>query len=134
MKTSKPSAFFHGPAGSLPPLLPAAVPLSRLVEATRGDACGWLFWPYRDTPSSLDSSRRSGFYLPEGGLKEWGRVFARMAPEVTGAIPARDPGTVEQPVDLLELATNPEAVKAFRRRYLAAFGRGVTVNFPLRGA
>jgi hypothetical protein len=103
-----------------------------LVEATRGDACGWLFWPYRDTPSSLDSSRRSGFYLPEGGLKEWGRVFARMAPEITRAIPARDPGTVEQPVDLLELATNPEAVKAFRRRYIAAFGRGVTVNFPLR--
>lgn len=105
-----------------------------LVEATKGDACGWLFWPYRDTPSSLDSSKCSGFYTPEGRLKEWGREFAAMAPGITGSVPAREPGTMEQPVDWAELVTNPEAVKVFRRRYLADFSRGATVNFPLREA
>ena len=105
----------------------------RLVEGTRGDVCGWLFWPYRDTPSSLDSSRCSGLFDPEGRPKEWGREFARLAPAVTGAIPARDPGTTLLPVPWEDLVTRPESVKAFRARYLAAFRSGEVVNFPPPG-
>ena len=104
----------------------------KLVEITRGDVCGWLFWPYRDTPSSLDSSRCSGFFSPEGKLKEWGRAFARLAPEITGKIPSRHPGTKEVPVLWKELVTNPEAIKAFRAGYLKEFRGGEVPNFPLR--
>ncbi len=102
-----------------------------LVAATRPDACGWLFWPYRDTPASLDASRRSGLYDAQGRLKDWGGAFTRLAPEITAAIPARAQGTAEMPVSLPELTTRPEAIKEFRAAYLAAFRRGEAVDFPL---
>ena len=102
-----------------------------LVEATRGDVCGWLFWPYRDTPSSLDASRRSGLYDAQGRLKDWGRAFARLAPEITAAIPPRIPPTIEMPVFLPDLTTRPEAIKEFRGAYLAAFRRGEVAEFVL---
>lgn len=100
-----------------------------LVEATRGDVCGWLFWPYRDTPSSLDSSKRSGFYDAEGRLKDWGRAFAALSPAITASIPKRSSGTIKQSISWRELVTNPEAVKSCREAYLAAFLRGETVDF-----
>jgi hypothetical protein len=102
-----------------------------LVEATRGDACGWLFWPYRDTPSSLDASRRSGLYNAAGELKDWGKTFAALAPAICAQIPARAAGTRKQPLDLRALVTDPGAVKAFRAAYLDAFRRGETVDFDL---
>jgi hypothetical protein len=100
-----------------------------LVEATRGDVCGWLFWPYRDTPSSLDPSRRSGLYDAEGRLKDWGRAFARLAPEITTAPHPRQPATTQMMTPLRELATVPERIKSFRAAYLAAFRRGEVVDF-----
>ncbi len=103
----------------------------RLVESTAGDACGWLFWPYRDTPSSLDISRRGGLFNPEGALKEWGRDFSRMAKGITGAIPTRVPGTRTLPLSWRELVTDPEAVKACRARYLDEFRRGEVVDFTI---
>ncbi len=103
----------------------------RLVEATRGDVCGWLFWPYRDTPSSLDSSRYSGLYDARGRLKDWGRAFARLAPGITRRIPARAPGTTVQRLRWPDLVTQPEAVKRARAAYLAAFARGAVVDFRL---
>ncbi len=71
---------------------------TRLVEATKGDVSGWLFWPYRDTPSSLDPSRRSGLFDEAGRLKDWGRAFKRLSPEITGSPRQRQPGTVRMPV------------------------------------
>ena len=105
---------------------------TNLVEATRGDVCGWLFWPYRDTPSSLDASRYSGLYNAKGQLKDWGRAFARLAPGITGSIPARTTGTSVLPVSWEELVTQPEQVKACRAAYLAAFRRGEVVDFACR--
>jgi hypothetical protein len=103
---------------------------TRLVEATRGDVAGWLFWPYRDTPSSLDPSRRSGLFDESGRLKEWGRAFARMAPGIVRAPVPRAPASEVMPAPVLELATNPERVKSFRAAYLAAFKAGRVVDFP----
>ncbi len=103
---------------------------TRLVEATRGDVCGWLFWPYRDTPSSLDSSRRSVLFDESGRLKDWGRAFARLAPGVTRSPPARQAGSVRMAAVVRELATEPEKIKSFRAAYLAAFKAGKVVDFP----
>ena len=102
----------------------------RLVEATGGDACGWLFWPYRDTPSSLDPSRRSGLFDEAGRLKAWGREFARLTPRITDRARARAAGTVAMPASLKELSTDPRQIKAFRAAYLAAFKAGQVVDFP----
>jgi len=103
-----------------------------LVAATRGDVCGWLFWPYRDTPSSLDTSRSSGFYDARGRLKDWGRAFARLAPAITRRIPERAVGTVRLRADVRQLTTQPAAVKRCRAAYVAAFRRGQTVDFARR--
>jgi hypothetical protein len=100
-----------------------------LVEATRGDACGWLFWPYRDTPSSLDPSRRSGLFDAEGRLKDWGRAFAALAPKITARIPVRKAGTCTLPLSWEKLVTDPGHIRRFRAAYLAAFKRGETVDF-----
>jgi hypothetical protein len=102
-----------------------------LVQATRRDVCGWLFWPYRDTPSSLDASRRSGLYDAQGRLKDWGRAFARLAPEITAATPPRARPTLTMPVFLPDLTTRPDAIKEFRAAYLAALRRGEVVDFPM---
>ncbi len=102
---------------------------TRLVQATRGDVCGWLFWPYRDTPSSLDPSRRSGLFDENGGQKDWGRAFARLAPEITTAAPARQAATIRLPAPLQRLTTEPEFVKSFRSQYLDAFRKGEVVDF-----
>lgn len=103
-----------------------------LVEATRGDACGWLFWPYRDTPSSLDSSKRSGFFDADGRLKDWGRAFAALSPEITATLPVRHRATCTLPLSWERLVTDPGHIKAVRAAYLAAFQRGETVDFELR--
>ena len=100
-----------------------------LAEATRGDVCGWLFWPYRDTPSALDASRFSGLYTAEGRLKDWGRAFAALAPQVTAAIPPRQAASFHMALARRELTTTPGAVKAFRQQYLRAFGGGEVVDF-----
>jgi hypothetical protein len=100
-----------------------------LAEATRGDVCGWLFWPYRDTPSSLDSSRFSGFFTTEGQIKDWGRAFSAMAPQVTAGIPARQKGTHSLAVNHERLVTDPQYVKEFRKEYLQAFRQGEVVAF-----
>jgi hypothetical protein len=100
-----------------------------LVKATRGDLCGWLFWPYRDTPSSLDPSRRSGLYDAAGCLKDWGRAFSRLAPEITRSAPERQAGKRPMTIPLRDLATRPEAIKEYRASYLAAFRRGEAVDF-----
>ncbi len=103
-----------------------------LVAATRDDVCGWLFWPYRDTPSSLDASRFSGLYNAAGQLKDWGRAFAKLAPGITGAIPPRAAGTTTLPFSWEQLVTRPEAIKACRAAYLEAFRRGDVVDFAIR--
>jgi hypothetical protein len=103
---------------------------TRLVEATKGDVSGWLFWPYRDTPSSLDPSRRSGLFDEAGRLKDWAGAFKRLSPEITGSPRARQAGTVSMPAVLRELATDPEKIKSFRAEYLAAFKAGKVVDFP----
>jgi hypothetical protein len=100
-----------------------------LVNATLGDVCGWLFWPYRDTPASLDSSRFSGLYDASGRLKDWGSAFARLAPEITRAIPAREQGTRVLSLPWEALVTNPEQIKTFRTGYLDAFRQGEIVDF-----
>ena len=100
-----------------------------LVEATRGDVCGWLFWPYRDTPSSLDPSRFSGLYAADGKRKDWGRTFAQLAPEMTAAIPPRQPGTRRIQMERKSLVTDPQAVKDFRKAYLRAFQNGEVLDF-----
>jgi len=100
-----------------------------LVTATRGDVCGWLFWPYRDTPSSLDSSRRSGLYDAAGELKDWGRAFAALAPTITGNTPVRQPGSQPMALPMRALLTQPEQIKPFREAYLAAFRDGQVVGF-----
>jgi hypothetical protein len=102
---------------------------TRLVEATAGDVCGWLFWPYRDTPSSLDPSRRSGLFDETGTLKHWGRAFAGMAPGITAKAPRRTAADVQLPTPIRALATDPERVKSFRAEYLAAFRAGRVVDF-----
>ena len=102
---------------------------TRLVDATAGDVCGWLFWPYRDTPSSLDPSRRSGLFDEAGRLKDWGRAFAGLAPRITSSVTPRAAATVIMPVSLRELTTNPERVKSFRAEYTAAFRAGQVVDF-----
>jgi hypothetical protein len=103
---------------------------TRLVRETGADVAGWLFWPYRDTPSSLDPSRRSGLFDEAGRLKDWGRAFARMAPTITAAPRRRAVGTVVMPARLRELVTDPGRVKSFRSEYVAAFRAGGVVDFP----
>jgi len=103
-----------------------------LVEATRGDVCGWLFWPYRDTSSSLDASRHSGLFDAAGRQKDWGRAFARLSPKITAAIPPRAAGTKTLSFSWEDLVTQPEAIKACRATYLEAFRRGEVVDFAIR--
>jgi hypothetical protein len=103
-----------------------------LVQATRRDVCGWLFWPYRDTSSSLDISRRSGLYDAQGRLKDWGRAFARLAPEITSALPTRANPSITLPLSMRDLTTRPESIKEFRAAYLAAFRRGEVVDFQFK--
>lgn len=100
-----------------------------LVEATRGDVCGWLFWPYRDTPSSLDASRRSGLYDAAGRVKAWGRDFATLAPEITAGLMTRQPGTRTLNLSWEDLVTDPERIKRFRAAYLKIFQQGDTADF-----
>lgn len=102
-----------------------------LVTATRGDVCGWLFWPYRDTPSSLDASRHSGLYNAAGQLKDWGRAFARLAPGITAGIPPHAAATKVLPLRWKELVTAPDEIKVFRAAYLDAFRRGEIVDFAV---
>jgi len=104
---------------------------TRLVKATRGDVCGWLFWPYRDTPPASDFSRGSGLYSAAGKLKDWGRAFARMAPKITAGRPVRAAATCKVRLPWAELVTQPDAVKAFRARYLELFRQGKAMDFAI---
>lgn len=102
-----------------------------LVEATHNDVCGWLFWPYRDTPTALDPSRFSGLFDATGRVKDWGMAFTRLAPEVISSIPARVKGTQVMPLSWKSLVTEPEQIKPFRTRYVNAFREGQIVDFEV---
>jgi hypothetical protein len=104
---------------------------TRLVKATRGDVCGWLFWPYQDTPTASDFSRGSGLYTADGRLKDWGRAFARMAPRITAGRPVRTTPSRTLPLPWAELVTEPDVVKSFRAQYLDLFRRGKVVDFAI---
>ena len=104
---------------------------TRLVKATRGDVCGWLFWPYRDTPSASDFSRGSGLYSANGRLKDWGRAFARLSPRITAGRPVRTAATCALRLPWGALVTQPDAVKTFRARYLELFRQGKTMDFKI---
>jgi endo-1,4-beta-mannosidase len=45
------------------------------IEASRSLACGWLSWPFADTPSSTDMSLFGGLVKADMTVKAWGRVF-----------------------------------------------------------
>jgi hypothetical protein len=100
-----------------------------LVEATQTDVCGWLFWPYRDTPTALDSSRFSGLFNADGQLKDWGREFAELASKMTTTISQREKGSMTLKMPRQSLITDPQAVKDIRKAYLQAFSKGEVVDF-----
>ncbi|MFZ4396418.1 MAG: cellulase family glycosylhydrolase [Kiritimatiellia bacterium] len=104
---------------------------TRLVKATRGDVCGWLFWPYQDTPTASDFSRGSGLYTADGKLKDWGRAFARLAPRITAGRAVRTAATRTLALPWDALVTEPDAVKSFRAQYLDLFRRGKVVDFAI---
>jgi hypothetical protein len=55
----------------------------KLLEVSRGRACGWLNWAFADTPTSRDITRWSGLWTEDLQLKPWGRVFSEFAREIT---------------------------------------------------
>lgn len=60
----------------------------RVVESTRGQAAGWLAWPYADVPAATDCSKFGGLIDAGGRLKPWGREFRRMAAGLDAPAPA----------------------------------------------
>jgi len=69
--------------------------LSAEIEASRPLACGWLSWPFADTPESRDISKFAGLVRSDLTPKAWGRRFKELA------------------ADLLQLKQPPVAPPAF---------------------
>lgn len=53
--------------------------ISAEIEASRKLACGWLSWPFADTPTSTDISRFAGLVKSDLTVKAWGREFKTLA-------------------------------------------------------
>ena len=53
--------------------------ISAEIEASRRLACGWLSWPFADTPTSTDISKFAGLFKADLTLKVWGRKFQTCA-------------------------------------------------------
>lgn len=97
----------------------------QVVESTRGLVSGWLNWGFHDQPEARDVSEFTGLLTAEGGLKAWGREFARLAPQVTGLQP---PPAAPLPDGLPRIewdrqVTSRRAIDEFRAAYLAALRR-----------
>ncbi len=63
----------------------------KLLEVSRGRACGWLNWAFADTPTSRDITRWSGLWSEDLNLKPWGRVFSAFARDITAHPAPRRP-------------------------------------------
>lgn len=72
----------------------------RVVEETRGLVCGWLSWPFADTPKAGDCSRWGGLFTTDGRLKPWGREFKRLAEGIKGELPERSGSSEVRVVDM----------------------------------
>jgi endo-1,4-beta-mannosidase len=53
------------------------------IEASRPLAAGWLSWPFADTPTSRDISLFSGLVKEDLTIKQWGRKFKALAPNLS---------------------------------------------------
>jgi hypothetical protein len=62
-------------------------------------------------------------------IKEWGKAFNHMAPDITSMIPVRQVGSRVQILPWEALVTDPEQIKSFRAEYLEAYRHGNTVDF-----
>jgi len=49
------------------------------IEASRPLACGWLSWPFADTPASRDISLFAGLFNSNLTIKDWGHKFKKYA-------------------------------------------------------
>jgi hypothetical protein len=93
----------------------------RLVETTRGFACGWLNWGLYDHPQAGDLSQRTGLLTVEGKTKAWGATFERLAAEMAGTrIAARQIGP-RPTLDWDACLTDQAALNQFRKDYEKAF-------------
>jgi beta-galactosidase GanA len=58
---------------------------TNVIKSTLELASGWLVWAYADTPTSTDITKFGGLYNIKGELKEWGKSFKSLAPEITSS-------------------------------------------------
>ena len=61
-----------------------------LVVNSRPFACGWLCWGTYDIPEARDCTLSTGLLDAQGRVKEWGRMFQALGPQVAGNTMACD--------------------------------------------
>lgn len=93
----------------------------RVVETTRGLACGWLNWGFYDHPEAKDVTELIGLVKPDGTVKEWGRDFERLAGELAAPAVASARDGERPALDWEACLTSPEARRRFREAYYQSF-------------
>jgi hypothetical protein len=94
----------------------------KVVETTRGLACGWLNWGLYDQPEARDVSQLTGLLTADGRLKAWGQEFRRMqaAGELVAKTAPRESGLE---LDWNACIVSTAAGNRFREAFYVAFGR-----------
>lgn len=92
---------------------------SRLVEVSRGLACGWLNWGLYDQPEATDPSQFTGLLASDGRIKSWGRAVSLLSTQLK---PRPALALIDRPSLDWDLALTSGTGRAeFRKRYLEAF-------------
>lgn len=91
------------------------------IEASRALACGWLSWPFADTPSSKDISLFAGLVKPDMSLKAWGRKFREYAADLPHL---KKPTPTMPPFDFAAaLTADADQLRQMHDRYVEALRR-----------
>lgn len=93
----------------------------RLVETTRGLACGWINWGFHDHPDAGDVTQLTGLIGANGEVKPWGREFQALSASMAGRPPAAAPALERPTLDFDACLGSLKAAEQFRAAYLRAF-------------
>ncbi|MHC1762853.1 MAG: cellulase family glycosylhydrolase [Verrucomicrobiia bacterium] len=87
----------------------------KVIETTRGLACGWLNWGLYDQPEARDVSQLTGLLTSDGRLKAWGQEFRRIASNgLYAEAPVRESQLI---LDWNACITSTEVGNEFREQY-----------------
>jgi hypothetical protein len=94
---------------------------TKVVETTRGLACGWLNWGLYDHPGAGDVTELIGLLTADGRTKAWGIEFQRLSGDLRSTPPSPTPSLARPSLDWDRCLTGPRAAAEFRKQYLQAF-------------